>query len=314
MRKWIVLGLATVTLAGTGLQTAHALPPQNPTGEPIIVPKTPPKPLPPPPADPVGAALTAFQNSTQAGLWPKLSKTTILSELRARVNNPFRVSQGSKPLCGPAAIVFELARRNPARYIYYCRDLFERGTLYGYRHSVSASAHLRNSRVASTMSQVDWMLMATLRESENWIIGNELDADSGTVAMGVTTPGEMVEWTENILGCRNVDHERSLIFGEVDALREGRDAVAAGGVAFLLIDTDLLPDQGNPILSIPEHWVSLLGNVTINEGHWDWTWTGPHYRYGHMKFDVYSWATSYPIDVGEKRFENDMFGVVTGRF
>ena len=62
-----------------------------------------------------------------------------------------------------------------------------------------------------------------------------------------------------------------------------------------------------PFVGYPNHWVSFLGNLHIDEGVW--------YRWddGHIRFDCYSWGRTLHVNIGEGKFEDYMFGVVTGK-
>jgi hypothetical protein len=303
-----IVGAVVVVLAGTGLTPpvrVHALP--NVTKESPLVPS-------PAPAahllnqDAVQLALTAFEKSVAPGVWPELDKATILSEIQARVKpstptqGPFLVNQGPQPLCGPAAVVFELVRKRPDRYIRYCRDLFETGAFDGDSERVEATTHLLRSRVPKNMSQVDWMLMATLRDSENWFF--DVDADGGLIANGISTPWEMKGWADNVLGCHSVEYISTFLWGEEDAIREADQIVASGGVAFLMIHSALVGND-DPFVSYPDHWIGLLGSLSITEDSEDDT--------DYLQFNIYSWGRKIQVYVDEDRFEDYFFGVVAGR-
>ncbi len=79
-----------------------------------------------------------------------------------------------------------------------------------------------------------------------------------------------------------------------------------GGVAYLMIHTAIL-DRPDPFIGYPNHWVSFLGNLVIDEGVW-WYWDS-----GNIKFNCYSWGGSEPVNKGEGPFEDYMWGVVTGK-
>jgi hypothetical protein len=120
----------------------------------------------------------------------------------------------------------------------------------------------------------------------------------------------MKKWARELLGCYAVEFTSTAFYGEKDALIEARDTVQAGGVAFVLIDSALL-DTTSSLLYFPNHWVALLDVESIQGGEWYWDW-GPRYREGQYCFNVYSWGRSEPVSVGEERFEDCFFGVVTG--
>ena len=208
--------------------------------------------------------------------------------------------------------------KQPARYVDICQDLYETGKFVSRDVKVEASKHLRNSKLPdpnkNTITVADWMLMATMREDKNWWY-TEVDADSNDLALGVTTAGEMKEWTYEILGYDTVNHISTHGWGEFDAIKKAKEARDKGGVAFLMIHSDMAKQyctstihshtKDEPWMSYPDHWVSYLGNLQITyiDGIWD---------NDLIDFDIYSWGGTCPLKLGEGPFEDYMFGVVTG--
>jgi hypothetical protein len=306
-RGILTMSLAVLTAAGTRLTLASPA---------YAWPRFPPLPLPsrPSPADRLRQArqaLEAFRTRpSPAHIWPRLSKTALVTEIAQRLDNPFWVHQQSEPLCGPASIVFELVQKRPERYVSFCQALFEQGGFQGVNAWVGAEADLRQRPNPGTMAQVDWMLMATMRDAENLFF--DVDSDSAFEALaGMTLPGAMQGWARELLGCSAVEFTSTEVWGEQDALKEARDTVQRGGVAFLCINSLLLENRCSSWDFWPNHWVALRGNVSIQDGGWYWDW-GPRYREGHYRFDVYSWGRTLTVDVGEGCFEDYFFGVVTG--
>ena len=54
------------------------------------------------------------------------------------------------------------------------------------------------SKVKNGISVADWMLMATLRDTENELF--PISGDSGNYVMGISTPWEMKGWIFELLG------------------------------------------------------------------------------------------------------------------
>jgi hypothetical protein len=163
------------------------------------------------------------------------------------------------------------------------------------------------------MDPVDWMLIATMREAENWLY-TDIDEEPNDLAKGFTTPGEVEARTQDLLGGWGVKYTPTYIFGETDALREAGKVVAQGGVAFAMIDADLLTGH-EALVYYPTHWMALLGNVETTSGKWHtdgWPWNW-WYDEGRVRFDVCSWERTIHVDVSESRFEHCFWGVVTGR-
>ncbi len=95
------------------------------------------------------------------------TKKTLLAEMRQRLQSPLSVCQGQQPFCGPAAVVYELIRKQPTRYVEICRSLFETGAFKAKTKRIEASAKLRqSSRGDLKMGQSDWLILATLRDAE----------------------------------------------------------------------------------------------------------------------------------------------------
>ncbi|BAZ10983.1 hypothetical protein NIES4071_28070 [Calothrix sp. NIES-4071] len=252
-------------------------------------------------------ALTDFENSKTPGVWASVDKKQLVSEMRLRLNDPFQINQGTQPFCGPAAIVFELVRKQPLRYIQICRSLFETGSCNLMTIKIAASQTLRRSNGRLRMSQSDWMILAALRESENSIFNIEAEApDIIRNIAGMTKPWEMRGWARELLSYRNSNFRYTYLFGEFQALQEASKAVAAGGVAFALVTADGLLRGKTPFLPLPTHWISILGNISIKGGDWFSD------ENGRISLDVYSWGRQYHINLDEAPFEDYFWGVVIG--
>jgi hypothetical protein len=252
-------------------------------------------------------AIASFEQSTAPGVWPNLNKQTIVTEMRSRLSDPFQINQGGQPFCGPASIAFELVRKHPLRYIQICRSLFETGGFDSQSRHITASSILRQSQGRLRMGQADWMVLATLRESENFIFPVDPSApDIIRNISGMTKSWEMKGWVREVLGYRNVKYTHTYIYGEFEALQEVAQIIAAGGVAFALITAEGLLSNRKPFLPYPNHWITLLGNISLQKGQ---PW---QHDSGHVSLDVYSWARKMHVDLDEGPFEDYFWGVVTG--
>ncbi len=253
-------------------------------------------------------ALTDFEQSNVAGVWPSLDKKQVVAQMRSRIDDPFQVNQGAQPFCGPASIAFELVRKQPLRYVHICRSLFETGSFAGYTQSITASNRLRQSRGKLRMPQADWMLLATLRESDNLILPVEPNAPELLRNLaGITKPWEMKGWLREILGYPQTKYSFNYIFGEFKALDEATNVIAAGGVAFALISAEGLLENKASLLPVPNHWITLLGNISIQKGR---LWQRDS---NHVNFDVYSWAKKIHVDAEGGHLQDYFWGVVMGR-
>lgn len=181
--------------------------------------------------------------------WAHMSRATVVSDARKRLRNPSTFKQYSTDLCGPFALLFEFARREPTRYVKALAELLDHGTFSTVGgHTFVAEDDLR-SLPAATIPQADWLLAATIRDEENLVE----DVDDGEGWEGFTWPTEIVAWIEQILGLRgtlyNVYHTE-----EMEAIRAAQRAIDAGGVAVVLIDSDMIHDGGTTHRESPIWW------------------------------------------------------------
>ncbi|WP_017297530.1 hypothetical protein [Nodosilinea nodulosa] len=254
------------------------------------------------------AALTAFAQSTHPGVWPGLEKTEIVREMRSHLHNPYSVNQGQQPFCGPASVLFELIRKFPLRYVALCRSLYETGGFHATTRFIQTSEALRQaSKDISAMGPADWMVLATLRESENLIFPVEPNAPVIIRNLaGMTKSWEMLGWVREILGYGHADYLHTYVLRDLTALRKAQAVIDQGGVAFGLITANSLLSKTPPNITTPNHWVALVGNIEIQKG------TFGHHDSGQVSFDVFTWAKQVHVNVSEGVFEDGFWGVVLG--
>ncbi len=250
----------------------------------------------------VQAAMTAigtFEQST-ASVWTELDKATIVSEMRSRVQDPFQINQGGQPFCGPAAVLFELVRKQPLRYVHLCQSLFETGSFQAKTRRISASAELRRNLDRNLhTSQTDWMVLATLRESELLIFPVEPNApDFVRNIAGMTTPWQIKGWLQELLGYSRLTYRYAFWFNDAGALNSTATIVRSGGVGIMLITAEGLLENNPPPVAFPSHWVSLLGDVVIAQN--------------RVSFDIYTWSKRLKVDLDLPTFRKYFWATVTG--
>ncbi|UBF27723.1 hypothetical protein K9N68_07360 [Kovacikia minuta CCNUW1] len=246
------------------------------------------------------AAIVDFERSISPGAWLHLDKEVIIADLRARVNDPFQVNQGGQPFCGPAAVLFELARKQPLQYVELCRSLFLIGGFQGHSHYIAASDKLRqNSYGDLKMGQADWMVLATLREMENVLFPVEPNApDLIRNLAGMTKSWEMKGWIQEILGYTNVDYNHAYVMFDLDAMNDATQAIQAGGVAFALITAEGMLGNNPPAVPFPSHWIALLGNISVQSD--------------PVSFDIYTWSQQMRLAMDFNSLKKYLWATVTG--
>jgi len=237
-------------------------------------------------------ALKDFEDSTTSGVWTQIAKPDLIADMRLAIESPLEVSNGQQNLCGPAAIVYELVKRNPERYVALMRQLYEQGYFNAGTIDITPASQLYSIAVPSGITCADWMIMASMRDDENTLF----DYDPGDDVAGISWPSDMVLWAEQILQFSNVNYTSTYTFGEADAIVAANNAYNANGCAFLLIDCWMLQSP-EPLVCIPEHWVPYAGGLQVSTD--------------RFVFDTVSWGEVKHVDVNESRFEDCMWGVVT---
>ncbi len=240
-----------------------------------------------------------FARSRMSGMWAQLKKPTLIEQLRTRVRDPLRINQGKQPFCGPASIVFALAQNDPVRYVQICRNIYQLGGFYGKTKWVMASESLRKQGGKLQMPQLDWMVLATLREAENEIFPVIADAPELLRNLsGMTKPWEMSGWTEEVLQYPNVECHQAYLGGDIEALEAADRAVASGGVAFALVNAEgLLLEQSIPI-PYPSHWIVLLGHLKTDDD--------------RIAFNVYTWAQQRRVSCDRASLKKYLWDVIVG--
>jgi hypothetical protein len=258
--------------------------------------------------------LDRFARSKTTGVWNHLDKQQLIHDLQARLEDPFKIEQGEQPFCGPAAVVFELIRKQPHRYLDICQSLYERGSFDGYLTPIVAAGRLRRSYGNLRMAQADWMLLATLRDSANLIVPVHPKAPEliRNIA-GITKPWEINVWVRELLGYAEIVTQQTCLSGEVQALQEAESTIGTGGVAFGLINSQGLLGINSFLAAkfhrlYPSHWVTILGNLSIESP----TRTSRR-KQSRVEFDIYSWGRKIRVNTDAATIGDYFWGIVRGQ-
>ena len=245
------------------------------------------------------AAIAEFEKSIAPSAWPFLDKATIIADMRARVKNPFQVNQGGQPFCGPAAVLFELIRKQPRRYVEICQSLLLIGGFQGHSQYIVSSDKLRHeSRGDLKMSQADWLILSTLKDVENSLFPVEPDTpDLIRNLAGITTSWEIKGWIKEILGYQTVDYHHAYLMNDLNAMNAAAAAIQAGGVAFALITAEGMLTDNPPPIPFPSHWVGVLGNISVQSN--------------PVHFDIYTWSKQMRLTMDAGAFKKYLWAIVT---
>ena len=110
-----------------------------------------------------------FELRITPAAFPSIKRADIAAGLRARITNPGLINQGAAGLCPSAAVIYSEAQSHPVAYTQFVIDLYEKGNAKLGTWDVSPGTDLKNYNPPATIPAVDWVPMASIRDSENWI-------------------------------------------------------------------------------------------------------------------------------------------------
>jgi hypothetical protein len=204
-----------------------------------------------------------FDAEKSSGVFTKIARSSVAAGLRARIEDPSKIDQASSSLCSAASLLFTQASTDPVAYVTLVIDLYEKGTTELGKRKITPGSDLKNYAPPSTINVADWIPMASIRDSENWLLDYESVDDQ---VAGITLPGKMVDWMKDV-GYREVVDETNLV------LTKGRDNLASAASlrnaavandsnawwVFLFVNAQVLYSATQDDRSvIPNHWIVLL--------------------------------------------------------
>ena len=201
-----------------------------------------------------------FAKRTTPGAFIHLHRSTIAANLTARVTNPTLINQGQAGLCPSAAVVFTVARTNVVEYVKAVIQLYETGRATIGKWELNPASDLKTYKLPATagIPEADWIIMSSIRDSENWFIDYQCETDRGG-AWG----REVAKWLRSA-GYTDVQEEWNYAMNRTAAnLQKADDLYSKNYQVCLLIDSDLLKGK-TAVVSKPNHWVVLASNIRTN--------------------------------------------------
>lgn len=188
--------------------------------------------------------------------FPQIKLEDVIAGLRDRVNDPQTQDQGAASLCGPAALFYCLLNFKPELYVQYVIDLYTKGEARIGKLKVDPSLSCRAYLPpAGKIAPVDWIALASLRDSENTVL--DYSSVDDTVS-GITRPGTLASWFNDI-GYTSVRNETNFYFckgkKEVDAA--GNAVRQDHAVCLLVNDNILYPARQKQKSTFCNHWIVL---------------------------------------------------------
>ena len=240
-----------------------------------------------------------FAKQSGNGAFPNISRSDVVKGLRERVRDPWKIDQGAASLCGPAALLFSVLKRDPEMYVKYVTNVYNDGeAALGKTWGiwVTPSKACRSHDPAGKMPAVDWVALASLRDSENDVWSYSSTEDQ---ASGITPPVTLSLWMKET-GFTDRKNETNLFWTKgKENLKTASGLHLQGHRVSLFCKGDTLKKKEGGTFSIPTHWVVITKGAVF---------TGDK-----VKIQLFSWGTLYDIDVELDVFLSTYFGFVSGK-
>ena len=241
------------------------------------------------------------------GYWPHLDRDEVGVGLLLRLARPTLLRQGDANLCGPAAFLFNLLSDQPGEYTRYTLDMYEKGAAKIHRFLIKPSGAVRSYALpAGATDPIDWLTMASLRNSEDWFI--HFDSTDGTLS-GATTQMEMAWWFDRA-GYSDIKEDANLVRHQrdTDNMDEASRLYTAGYRVCLLID--------DPMLYASKQKTS--GSVVLKDRHWVVLRSKIDRSGGNVKMNIFTWGQGdYKVPQGDPltvdQFLKNYYGYVAAK-
>lgn len=233
--------------------------------------------------------------------FPRIDQADVVAGLRERVNDPYKQDQGAASLCGPAAFFYCVLNYKPELYVQYVIDLFTTGKARIGSLEVEPRPSCRVYQPPKDkIAAVDWIALASLRDSENAILDY---ASADDTASGITRPRTLASWLRDI-GYQGVRDDTNYYISkgrkEIEAF--DRDIRVNRDVCLLVNDNMLSAHTNKQKSTICNHW------IVVDEA--------PRLNGDQISVSVYSWGKpcripdSGPLSVRD--FSLNFYGYVSG--
>lgn len=243
--------------------------------------------------------LADFEAKKGNGEFPKIKRADVAKGIRARLANPELIDQGGSSLCGPAALMFAVLRKSPTLYVRYVTTLYDTGSAaLGDSPGiwVNPGSDCRNCEPGGELPAVDWVALASLRDSENDFTDYQDPSDQ---AAGITPPVTLGLWLKKC-GFEDRRNETNSF-----ATKDKENLELASGLhhrqhtVCLFCKGDTLKSIKGGWSSIPSHWVVMTRPAKFNKD--------------HVSLQVFSWGELKDLNMLASTFFSTYFGFVSGK-
>lgn len=249
----------------------------------------------------VASLINNFAAGTSAGAFPHIRRVDVVAGLNDRMADPWKQNQGTASLCGPSAFLYCLMHDRPEIYVQYVIDLFEKGKAKIGSLEIHPSEKCRRySPNPNDIAAVDWIALASLRDSENSVFDYSSVKDT---ASGITMPHSMAAWFR-AAGYGHVKNVTNVFFtkgrSDIDTVHHLTLQMRRVCLFVNMAVVDTPQDLGRTFS--PNHWVVLLapGAPVTND---------------NFNINIYSWGREFKVPktapMPVKGFCHGFYGYVT---
>jgi hypothetical protein len=219
--------------------------------------------------------------------WPNLNPDEVLPRISALAQTPHLFQQGNLPLCVVGTFFYHMFVLKPSETAQFAKDLYGQGQALLGKFNVAPGDDLRNANYQSIFQktdlkfvppQADWMLMCSVRDSENWWFDYEGDP-SETIAI-FTAARDINDWYNKTGFFSSVKWDPYNLTDPSVATLKALNKTNTNGIA-LWIKTKML----RSIYQISESWIpskhtlALTSTPVIDEAN------------NSIKFEFWTWGT-----------------------
>jgi hypothetical protein len=252
-------------------------------------------------------------------MWGTIRRDALADGLVVRINDPKQISSAASQLCGAASVIYNLAQADPSAYAQLAIDLFEKGEGKVKSLTIKPSADLRKTAVPGGNDPADWIVLASLRDSENWLFTYHGDGrwnipllGSADDAKAIQMPHTVAAWFTSF-GYSDVQNVTNLLLTkDWDDVRDADKLYRSGYKVCLFISANMLSAATQADAStLPDHWVVMASPVLSSTIYLDPTAT--------ISATVYTWGGVRDVHeipskkMTVKQFLSNFYGYVAAK-
>lgn len=237
------------------------------------------------------ALVDEFAARTAPGKFTKLSRAKVAEGVRERIKNPFLIAQSVTGTCAPAAVVHGLAKDRPLDYAAAVTGLFDVGAWTIGKWALKPDVELFGQPCPVSadfpFSEADWVILASIRDSENWFFDFHSERDHFGDGNSVSEPKD---WMKKA-GFTDVQtDDGGLVYSTLNdkdrMIRKCLELYNSGYHVILSINSSIIDAQLKPYpkLSGSNHVVAMAGTFEI-----------PADRSNKISIPVFTWGKKLDI-------------------